>query len=232
MESSPSEKTNLGSRRAKKQDKSILKNNEAYQRKRKEIIDASMNLFSANGYDKTSISQIASVMNFDRATLYYYFSSKDEIYQEISTNIAIKNVVEIENIAKSDMNPKDKLLNAMTSRNKSYQESFPILQIFLNKLLVEMNFGTNISSIGQEWSARYYQAIRSILEQGCEQGYFEMKLPVGVIALGIIGMLNWAQATSQRYGRGNANSHMTPEEIGAGFAETIFSGILINGGAK
>ena len=103
MESSQSEKTNLGSRRAKKQDKSILKNNEAYQRKRKEIIDAAMNLFSKNGYDKTSISQIATVMHIDRATLYYYFSSKDEIYQEISTNIAIKNVTEIENIAKSDI---------------------------------------------------------------------------------------------------------------------------------
>ena len=232
MEPHPAEKTNLGNRRAKKQDKSISKKNEAYNAKRKEIIDVSLRLFSENGYSNTSISDIAAQLKMDRATLYYYVSSKEEIYKEISTIIAVENVTEIERIANSDLSPKTKLTEAMIYLNRSYHDSFPILQIFLNKLLEEMRFDVSAQTVGREWSERYYKAMKAILEQGRDQGCFEFKLPVGVVALGIIGMLNWAQATSQRYGRGNAHGRITPEAIGAGFAETIFNGILAKDAAR
>jgi TetR/AcrR family transcriptional regulator, cholesterol catabolism regulator len=47
---------------------------------RNRIIDAALELFSTCGYDGTSIRDIASAVGMTTASLYYHFSSKDELF--------------------------------------------------------------------------------------------------------------------------------------------------------
>jgi AcrR family transcriptional regulator len=48
---------------------------------RKEIIlEAAEKLFLKQGYDKTTMDEIAAVSEFSKGTLYNYFASKDELY--------------------------------------------------------------------------------------------------------------------------------------------------------
>lgn len=221
-----SEKPSLADRRAKKQDSSRKKNNKSYQSKRADIIRVSQDLFFKNGYDGTTLSDISAAVAMDRATLYYYISSKDDIFNEISNTFAQKNVEEIEQIVGMECSPVKKLELAVFSLNNSYRAAFPILQIFLNKFLDQISFSNNENSLSSEWSQRYYNAIKTILQQGREQGYFETDLPDGVAALGIIGMLNWAQVTSRRKLSDPSEGRLSPAEIGAGFSRMIFHGIM------
>jgi AcrR family transcriptional regulator len=46
---------------------------------RERILDVALELFVEQGYDKTSLRQIAEPMGFTKAALYYHFASKDEI---------------------------------------------------------------------------------------------------------------------------------------------------------
>jgi len=46
---------------------------------REQILDVALELFTANGYEKTSLREIAERMNFSKAALYYHFASKDDI---------------------------------------------------------------------------------------------------------------------------------------------------------
>ncbi|MDT3444248.1 TetR/AcrR family transcriptional regulator [Pseudofrankia sp. BMG5.37] len=46
---------------------------------REQILDVALQLFTANGYEKTSLREIAERMNFSKAALYYHFASKDDI---------------------------------------------------------------------------------------------------------------------------------------------------------
>jgi AcrR family transcriptional regulator len=46
---------------------------------RERILDIALELFVEQGYDKTSLRQIAEPMGFTKAALYYHFASKDEI---------------------------------------------------------------------------------------------------------------------------------------------------------
>jgi AcrR family transcriptional regulator len=46
---------------------------------RERILDISLELFSAQGYDKTSLRQIAERLGFTKAAIYYHFSSKGDI---------------------------------------------------------------------------------------------------------------------------------------------------------
>jgi len=46
---------------------------------RERIIDAAIQLFSQKGYDATRVNDIASTANVNKALIYYYFKSKEDI---------------------------------------------------------------------------------------------------------------------------------------------------------
>ncbi len=46
---------------------------------RERILDIALDLFIEQGYDKTSLRQIAEELGFSKAALYYHFASKDDI---------------------------------------------------------------------------------------------------------------------------------------------------------
>lgn len=50
---------------------------------KQEILDASLNLFSTQGYEATSMSQIAEAVGIRKASLYSHFASKQEILDSL-----------------------------------------------------------------------------------------------------------------------------------------------------
>lgn len=50
---------------------------------KQEILKAALDLFSIQGYEATSISQIAATVGIRKATMYSHFSSKQEILDEL-----------------------------------------------------------------------------------------------------------------------------------------------------
>lgn len=56
--------------------------------KRQLIVDTAYRLFRANGFEKTSMSEITAQVGGSKATLYNYFSSKEELFVECMFGIA------------------------------------------------------------------------------------------------------------------------------------------------
>ena len=54
---------------------------------RDEILNVALNLFSVNGYEATSISQIADAVGIRKASLYSHFSSKQEILNNVVESV-------------------------------------------------------------------------------------------------------------------------------------------------
>jgi AcrR family transcriptional regulator len=50
---------------------------------RDRILDVALELFTTQGYDKTSLRQIAERMGFSKAAIYYHFASKDDILRAL-----------------------------------------------------------------------------------------------------------------------------------------------------
>lgn len=57
---------------------------------RKRILDAAMAMFLADGYDKTSIRNIAEKIEYSPATIYLYFKDKDELLYEVQKEAFLK----------------------------------------------------------------------------------------------------------------------------------------------
>ncbi len=51
------------------------------------ILDVATDVFSRKGFDGARIAEIAELANLPKANIYYYFSSKEDIYSTIITNL-------------------------------------------------------------------------------------------------------------------------------------------------
>ena len=51
--------------------------------KRDEILEVALDVFAENGYDRTSVRQIARLTGLSQAGLLHYFSSKEELFVEV-----------------------------------------------------------------------------------------------------------------------------------------------------
>ncbi|MFN0188802.1 MAG: TetR/AcrR family transcriptional regulator [Bacteroidia bacterium] len=51
--------------------------------KKQLILSAATECFSKNGYDKTTLDEIGHKVSLNKATLYYYYSSKDDLFCDV-----------------------------------------------------------------------------------------------------------------------------------------------------
>ncbi|MBY8979975.1 MAG: TetR/AcrR family transcriptional regulator [Candidatus Lokiarchaeota archaeon] len=66
-------------------DKKISRKQKETKLRKQNIIEAAEKLFLANGYEDTTMNQIATESEFSKGTLYNYFKSKDDLYLAIGT---------------------------------------------------------------------------------------------------------------------------------------------------
>ncbi|MDO5520577.1 MAG: TetR/AcrR family transcriptional regulator [bacterium] len=72
--------------------------------RKQEIIDTAMHLFAKNGYEATSISDIAKEMNVVPGLCYRYFKSKEELYYTALHNYAMETCEPIITIMEQEYN--------------------------------------------------------------------------------------------------------------------------------
>ena len=51
---------------------------------RDKILNEALKLFMKNGYEKTSLNDIAQKIEITKPALYYYFKNKDELFLEVT----------------------------------------------------------------------------------------------------------------------------------------------------
>ena len=195
--------------------KGIPLTEEEQQRRRKDIFDASVHLFLDNGFNETSMREIAKAAGVGKSTLYDYFKSKDDIlisYFENELHEITKRALEI---SKQNLDVSEKLRNIMQMHMQYLVNN---KKLYL-KLSVEAQ-RLSLQSQQQIQTKRYaYQdMLRELIEEGIRQGEFRSINPL-FAARSIFTLLSIAVFTSRPTG--------TPEEM-LGEALTIFfSGIHI-----
>lgn len=192
----------------------------SYQARRKEIRDAAVTVFNRLGFANASLSKIADELELDRATLYYYFSSKEDLFDEIVGAVLERNHEIARKIADSRISPRRKLRDLVTQMMISYGENYPLLYIYIREDLRQ------VKDERSQWSERMRALNRGIelafveiIQQGQkDESFRKIGSPV-TIARGILGMLNW----THRWYRPDRGE--TADEIGKTFAEVALMGL-------
>ena len=92
------------------------------------ILDTAQELFMEQGFDQTSISQILEATQIARGTLYYYFSSKEEIMDAIIERTIERAFTDSQAFANNrELTIIERLAGSMAALNLNHQEGEEVL---------------------------------------------------------------------------------------------------------
>jgi len=162
----------------------------AYLARRQEIIQVAANVFRERGHEAT-LRDVAESLGTERASIYYYIGSKEELLQEIVREALERDMIAARHIKGSTQSTPAKIRALIESMVLSYAENYPHMNVYVEDL-------GRIARQDSQWAVevieetRQYEAlVRSILLEGQEDGTLRSDVAIGVSAMALFGMINW-----------------------------------------
>jgi TetR/AcrR family transcriptional regulator, cholesterol catabolism regulator len=191
-----------------------------YIERRERLLTAAAAVFKEQGLDATSIHDIAERMGTDRASVYYYYASKQEIFLALVRQAVEEIVLAAESIAGSGQSPTARLQRLLQSQLEAYERHYPYIQLYIQE---DMNrVPGDGSTAGEELKAlgvRYEAAIERITRDGIASGEFRADLDARLTMFAILGAVNWTHRWFVPGGR------LSGAQIGQMFAELFLNGV-------
>ncbi|MEV1131894.1 TetR/AcrR family transcriptional regulator [Agromyces sp. NPDC049794] len=182
------ELSGIGQRRAT----ALFDGSPEYTAKRAELIAAAARVFRRKGYGQATLNDIASEFGTDRASLYYYVSSKEELFHECVTGLTAENLRRAEIIVAEVESPRERLKALITSNIESQVEHYPYMYVYVQEIMGQ------VASIEAPWAREMVEITHSIeqcfiqaIEAGKQAGQFRSELSTTLVANAIFGMTQW-----------------------------------------
>src|ERR1700722_4103606 len=103
-----------------------------YAAKRAELLRIAAKLFKQQGFQATRLIDIAREAGLDRATVYYYVSSKEELFQETVETAFDSNIADARALlADESLRSIDRLHTIFVSLMVSYEENYPATFVYI-----------------------------------------------------------------------------------------------------
>ena len=209
--------SDIGRRRGKALDKGSA----SYREKRSEIAKAAALVFNKHGFNATSLSAVADELGMDRATLYYYISNKQELFDEVVREASELNIAAAEAARDAEGEPLDRLRVVITELMSSYAANYPLLYVYLRENLSAVDPDrTEWSRYMRGLSHRFEDAVIAIVQEGIDNGSIRPLASARVLAFGVLGMVGWTNRWFVP-----DRSPDSAETIGNAFAEMVVRGL-------
>ena len=150
------------------------------------IIEGALKVFNEVGIEKTTMDEIAVESGFGKATLYYYFTSKDEVFVEIMEEGWKKLWEGIEARIVEEAGPKKKFMGIVKKMGKIVTSN----KVLYGFLFTAPNYIQETQK--QSWKTyqeRLYSILQSIIEEGIKKKEF-VDLNPGLLMKAIGGLFH------------------------------------------
>ena len=145
---------------------------EERQLRRKRILEGALSVFQKNGLEAATMDEIANEAGFGKATLYYYFNSKEEVFCAIMENGWKPLWEEIEEtIHEEDHSALDLFLDALSAITRIILKDKNLYRFLFTAPKAIVNMPEN----DQNWRSyqdRLYGSLRGLLEEGMAKSEF------------------------------------------------------------
>jgi AcrR family transcriptional regulator len=166
--------------------------NEEYRARRRDLIRAAAIVFKEKGYEAATLNDVAERFGADRASLYYYISGKQELFQEAIREGVEANLAELERILARDDGPEEKLRLIIKQLVCSYEHHYPQMYVYIQEDM------RRVASDRSAWAKQMARATRrfesvtlALIQQVIEQQGFRSDVPPELAANALFGMMNW-----------------------------------------
>ena len=142
------------------------------QKTRNLLVDTARQLFAKNGFEATTMNEIATASGKGRRTLYTYFSSKDEIYLAVIQSELDRLSSRMEEVARQDMSPEKKMVKLFFAHLEFVKEA-----VYRNGNLRAEFFRDvwKVESVRKTFDKNEINLFRRIMNEGIDKGVFEIR---------------------------------------------------------
>ena len=197
--------------------------NASYQERRAEIHEAAARVFKRKGVAGANLADVAAEAGTDRASLYYYVGSKEELFHEVVREAVEANMAWVRQVRAAEEPAPQKLRRMIAATMASYSDNYPTLYVFLQENLSRLP--ERYASWSQEMrrsNHEFEQIFVEVIEEGIREGAFRAVGSPTTIAYGVLGMLGWTYRWF--------NPMTSPEsaaQIADGFADLVLGGLEV-----
>jgi TetR/AcrR family transcriptional regulator, cholesterol catabolism regulator len=173
-----------------------------YKARREELVKVAADVFQEKGYQAATLNDVAERMDTDRASLYYYVGSKQELFEEVVQQVLESNLKEARRIKGEKIKPAEKLALLVKTMLVSYEENYPFTYVYIQEDMGRI--GNRDSDWARAMTSRtrsFEKIVKGFIEDGIAAKEFRADVPPDVAANGLYGMLNWTHRWFQP-GRG------------------------------
>jgi AcrR family transcriptional regulator len=181
-----------------------------------QLLEVATRLFREKGYHNTSMQDIADGLGVQKASLYHYIESKEQLLRRLLKRAAAILGAQIDEIYEAELPPAEKLRQALQNHAVTMMEHLNLVSVYLSEY-------RNLSPQQLEQilaTRRHYERVLiRILEDGIASGDFR-PVNVKMAMLGLLGMFNW---THQWF---SPDGELTPQEIADILTDLALRGLV------
>ena len=185
--------------------------------RQEEVYATAAKLFATRGYHATRMQDIADELGMLKGSLYYYFDSKEDLIDKITSGRIEELYDAIQAIVDTGHAPTQKLTLAIDEHIRFFQDHVHIYTIFVREQLANINDGTANSA--DVMNKKYQNLFRQILQEGIDAGEFSADIDTQIIMRAILGMCNYTWSWYDPDGR------IPVRELARMFTQMVLGGI-------
>jgi AcrR family transcriptional regulator len=138
------------------------------------IIDASKKLIQQYGLNKTTMEDIAKAAGKGKSTLYYYFNSKEEIFDEVIKQEMDDFFGQVKKAVDKEIDAHDKLKTYIVFKIKTLKNKVSLYRFAIERDPYTVNINEQFSKLRERYDNVEIELISSILELGVKDKLFKI----------------------------------------------------------
>ncbi len=189
--------------------------------RRRQILDAAVHLFYEVGYEGTSLRDLSARVGINKATIYHYFESKEEILFDLIRQVGQELLKGVRQESRKKAAPLD-VLEGMIRFQIEYMENH-VEEI---KVLVEekKSLRSELQQASRATESEILQLYKDALAR-CEAAGEVRSVHATTAAFGILGQINWL------YHWYKPEGPLSIRELADAVVTLLFHGLLPSGAA-
>ncbi|PKP46949.1 MAG: TetR family transcriptional regulator [Bacteroidetes bacterium HGW-Bacteroidetes-11] len=136
------------------------------------IIAVARQIFSRFGFKKTTMDEIAIASRKGKSSIYYYFESKEDIFQAVVEKEASMLKRELQEAIKQVADPKEKLKVYVLVRMKTLKNLANYYDAIRSEYLSHLDF---VENIRKKYDEEEISIVEAILKEGAEKMEFNIE---------------------------------------------------------
>lgn len=154
---------------------------------RETILREAAKLFAENGFEGTSLQNVASAVGITKAALYHYFATKQEMYDAIVIDILQRLYAYVLEHVEKDAPHETRLKQLMVAHASFFEDNYTQFVTLLHGIA---GLQRPISSKEAHVRDEYERFVRRLIADGSKDGSFT-KGQVEISAKAVLSLLNW-----------------------------------------